>query len=83
MRSVFVVLSDDMFRQVVSKLNKFKKRSTAAQSGESSATTETSEATGSNAVAVSPSGPFKTVFTSRSKSNKRGASSQGGPSAKK
>jgi len=81
-RSVFIVLSDDLFRQVVSKLNKFKKRDNAGESSDPTKASEPSEATGSNAVEVSPSGPFKTILN-RSKGSKRGASSQGGPSAKK
>ena len=72
-RALFVVLSDDQFRQVLAQLKRSKPQANAQAQDEGAMDTE-----------VSLSDGFVTQKSGRGKSVKRGASSaSGGPSAKK
>ena len=88
-RSIFVVLSDDMFRQILRKFEKNKKSSGSRP--ESSAPTPSGSGSSTSASPPAATGttpppaaaPTLASRVSKSRTQKRGASSDSGPSAKK
>ena len=96
-RTIFIVLSDDMFKKVTSKFNKQPRGSNRAPLGASAqAEVQESASDESDEEEVAPDGvvaaavavpvpppPPVSLSNKQSRSSKRGAASQGGPSAKK
>ena len=96
-RTIFIVLSDDMFKKVTSKFNKQPRGSNRVPLGASAqAEVQESASDESDEEEVAPDGvvaaavavpvpppPPVSLSNKQSRSSKRGAASQGGPSAKK